>query len=279
MIEIKKLKFGYRKNQNVLDGVDLSLEPGRIVGLLGKNGVGKTTLMQLMSGVLFPTQGTVTVLGMEPRKREAECLSQLFMLPEEMPEVHLSIDKYMKINAPFYPDFSETDFVEYLREWEITDLRQSLAKLSLGTRKKVFIAFAFAANTPLLVLDEPTNGLDIPSKTVLRKLLRIKASENRLIVVSTHQVRDLKNILDAVVILDNTHVLLNADVERICDKLYFGIADGSENPDEVLYSEPSLAGTQVVRPNRGGEECDVDVELLFNAAFNAKQKITELFNK
>ena len=152
-IEIKNLKFGYRKNQNVLDGVDLSLEPGRILGLLGKNGVGKTTLMQLMSGVLFPTQGTVTVLGREPRKREAECLSQLFMLPEEMPEVHLSIDKYMKINAPFYPDFSETDFVEYLREWEITDLRQSLAKLSLGTRKKVFIAFAFAANTSLLVLD------------------------------------------------------------------------------------------------------------------------------
>ena len=279
MIHIKNLKFGYNRKSPVLDGIDLSLGAGAITGLLGKNGVGKTTLLKIIAGALRPDGGEVSVLGHSPEKRNVDFLSQICFLPEEMPEVHLSIDKYMKINAPFYPDFSETDFVEYLREWEITDLRQSLAKLSLGTRKKVFIAFAFAANTPLLVLDEPTNGLDIPSKTVLRKLLRIKASENRLIVVSTHQVRDLKNILDAVVILDDTHVLLNADVERICDKLYFGIADGSENPDEVLYSEPSVAGTQIVRPNRGGEECDVDVELLFNAAFNAKQKIMELFNK
>ena len=279
MIHIKKLKFGYNRKSPVLDGIDLSLGAGAITGLLGKNGVGKTTLLKLIAGALRPDGGEVSVLGHSPEKRSVDFLSQIYFLPEEMPEMHLTIDKYMSIHAPFYPRFSEDEFRGFLAELEITDTSVSMSKLSMGNRKKVFIAFAFAANTPLLVLDEPTNGLDIPSKTVLRKLLRIKASENRLIVISTHQVRDLKNILDAVVILDDTRLLLNADVERICDKLYFGIADGSENPDEVLYSEPSVAGTQIVRPNRGGEECDVDVELLFNAAFNAKQKITELFNK
>lgn len=279
MIHIKNLKFGYNRKSPVLDGIDLSLGAGAITGLLGKNGVGKTTLLKIIAGALRPDGGEVSVLGHSPEKRNVDFLSQICFLPEEMPEVHLSIDKYMSINAPFYPRFSEDEFRRFLAELEITDTAVSMSKLSMGNRKKVFIAFALATNARLILMDEPTNGLDIPSKSVLRKLLRTKADEDRLIIISTHQVRDLQNILDTVVILDNTKVLLNADTYAITRRLFFGIADGSENPDDVLYSEPSVAGTQIVRVNGKGEESDVDVELLFNAAFNAKQKITELFSK
>jgi len=279
MIHIKNLKFGYNRKSLVLDGIDLSLGAGAITGLLGKNGVGKTTLLKLIAGALRPDGGEVSVLGHSPEKRSVDFLSQIYLLPEEMPEMHLTIDKYMSIHAPFYPRFSEDEFRGFLAELEITDTSVSMSKLSMGNRKKVFIAFALATNARLILMDEPTNGLDIHSKSVLRKLLRTKADEDRLIIISTHQVRDLQNILDAVVILDNTKVLLNADTYAITQRLFFGIADGSENPDDVLYSAPSVAGTQIVRVNGKGEESDVDVELLFNAAFNAKQKITELFNK
>ena len=279
MIHIKKLKFGYNRKSPVLDGIDLSLGAGAITGLLGKNGVGKTTLLKHIAGALRPDGGEVSVLGHCPEKRSVDFLSQIYFLPEEMPEMHLTIDKYMSIHAPFYPRFSEDEFRRFLAELEIADTAVSISRLSLGNRKKVFVAFALAANTPLLLMDEPTNGLDIPSKSVLRKLLRTKADEDRLIIISTHQVRDLQNILDTVVILDNTKVLLNADTDSITQRLFFGIADGSENPDDVLYSAPSVAGTQIVRVNGKGEESDVDVELLFDAAFNAKQKFTELFNK
>ena len=279
MIHIKNLKFGYNRKSLVLDGIDLSLGAGAITGLLGKNGVGKTTLLKLIAGALRPDGGEVSVLGHSPEKRSVDFLSQIYLLPEEMPEMHLTIDKYMSIHAPFYPRFSEDEFRGFLAELEITDTSVSMSKLSMGNRKKVFIAFALATNARLILMDEPTNGLDIPSKSVLRKLLRTKADEDRLIIISTHQVRDLQNILDAVVILDNTKVLLNADTYAITQRLFFGIADGSENPDDVLYSAPSVAGTQIVRVNGKDEESDVDVELLFNAAFNAKQKITELFSK
>ena len=279
MIRIKNLKFGYNRKNPVLDGIDLSLGAGAITGLLGKNGVGKTTLLKLIAGALRPDGGEVSVLGHSPEKRNVDFLSQIYFLPEEMPEMHLTIDKYMKINAPFYPRFSEDEFRSFLAELEIADTAVSMSKLSLGNRKKVFIAFALATNTPLLLMDEPTNGLDIPSKSVLRKLLRTKVDDDRLIIISTHQVRDLQNILDTVVILDNTKVLLNADTDAITQRLFFGISDGGENPDDVLYSAPSVAGTQIVRVNTDGRESDVDVELLFNAAFNAKQKFTELFNK
>ncbi|MBR5028783.1 MAG: ATP-binding cassette domain-containing protein [Bacteroidales bacterium] len=279
MIRIKNLKFGYSRKNPVLDGIDLSLGAGAITGLLGKNGVGKTTLLKLIAGALRPDGGEVSVLGHSPEKRSVDFLSQIYLLPEEMPEMHLTIDKYMKINAPFYPRFSEDEFRSFLAELEIADTAVSMSKLSLGNRKKVFIAFALATNARLILMDEPTNGLDIPSKTVLRKLLRIKADDDRLILISTHQVRDLQNILDTVVILDNTKVLLNVDTDAITRQLFFGISDGGENPDDVLYSAPSVAGTQIVRVNGKDEESDVDVELLFNAAFNAKQKIKELFNK
>lgn len=278
MIEIKNLKFWYKKNKTVLQDINLQLQEGKIVGLLGKNGVGKSTLLHLIAGLQFPVEGSVTADGEIPGQRKVSTLQNMFLLSEEVPETTRTIEKFVKINSVFYPKFSNDDFTSYMHEFEVTDFKQRIDKLSFGTRKKVFIAFALACNTKYLLMDEPTNGLDIPSKASFRKILRLAVSEDKLAVISTHQARDLQNILDSIVMLDNTNLLLNADDWQITEKLYFGIATGEENEDDILYSEQTVAGNQIVKVNKDAAESNLDVELLFNAAFNRKDKFKSLFN-
>lgn len=279
MIEIKNLDFYYKKNRLVLKDINLSILEGRIVGVLGKNGVGKTTLLHLISGLLFPRSGSIVIDGRMPQNRQTALLQEVFLLPEEMPETNLRIDQFEKINSVFYPKFSKEQFHTYLSEFEITDTKQHIGKLSLGTKKKVFIAFALACNTKYLLMDEPTNGLDIPTKSCLRKMLRKSMSEDKLVMISTHQARDLQNILDSIIIIDQTSILLDKNSEEITQKLYFGIETGEEKPEEILYKEPSIAGNQIVRLNTEGEESNLDVELLFNAAFESKDLFKQIFNK
>ena len=278
MIEIKNLKFHYKRNKTILQDINLQLQEGKITGLLGKNGVGKSTLLHLTAGLQFPIEGSVTLDGQIPQKRTADVLKNLFLLSEEVPETTMTIAKFVKINSVFYPKFSHEDFKTYMSEFEVTDFAQRIDKLSFGTRKKVFIAFALACNTKYLLMDEPTNGLDIPSKASFRKILRLAMTADKLAVISTHQARDLQNILDSIVILDDTHLLLNADDWQITEKLCFGIATGMENEDDILYSEPTVAGNQIVKVNKDAVQSNLDVELLFNAAFNRKDKFKELFN-
>jgi len=279
MIEIKNLDFYYKKNRFILKDINLSIHEGRIVGVLGKNGVGKSTLLHLVAGLLFPNKGTILIDNHLPHKREVALCKEIFLLSEEMPEVHLTIEQFEKINSVFYPKFSKEQFATYLAEFEITDTKQRISKLSLGTKKKVFIAFALACNTKYLLMDEPTNGLDIPTKSCLRKMLRKNMNDDRLIMISTHQARDLQNILDSIIIIDQTSILLDKNSEEITQKLYFGIETGEENQETILYKELSIAGNQIVRLNTMGEESNLDVELLFNAAFESKDLFKQIFNK
>lgn len=277
MIEIENLDFGYRKNRMVLQDVSLHLGKGLIHGLLGKNGVGKTTLLRLIAGLSFPDGGSVRIGRFTPTDRKVDFLSDMFFLPEEFPEIRLRIDRYVKINSVFYPSFSHEDFRTYLNEFEIDDIKQRMDKLSYGTRKKVLIAFGLACHCSLMLLDEPTNGLDIPSKTQFRRVMLKAVDENSCVVISTHQVRDLHNLIDSIVILDHNNILLNADSRTITDRLYFGLGDGSEQEGDVLYSEQGIEGQYVVRVNRNHQESNLDIELLFNAALTDRQRIRELF--
>ncbi|MBR1627296.1 MAG: ABC transporter ATP-binding protein [Bacteroidales bacterium] len=279
MIEIKNLDFHYNKKHKVLSDIDLQLTNGRIVGLLGKNGVGKSTLLHLIAGLQFPINGSITVDEFAPQKRNVAFLQNMFLLGEEVPSTTMTINKFVKINSVFYPEFSQQAFTDYLTEFEITDLTQSMDKLSFGTRKKVHIAFALACNTKYLLMDEPTNGLDIPSKASLRKLLRLAMGDGKLVIISTHQARDLQNILDSIVILDNTNVLISADDALITQKLYFGIAKGDENEEDILYREANVAGDMIVKLNKDGQTSNSDVELLFNAAFTNKEKFKKAFSE
>lgn len=277
MIKIENLTFGYKKNKPVLENVNLNLRKGYIHGLLGKNGIGKTTLLKLISGLLFPDKGEIKVGEFIPSQRKVAFLYDIFFLSEDLYESRLTIEKFCKVNSVFYPKFSASDFENFLKDFDIEDTKQRLDKLSYGTRKKVLIAFGLACHCKLMLLDEPTNGLDIPSKSQFRKVMLKAMTDESCIIISTHQVRDLHNLIDSVLILDNTNVLLNATNEEICDKIYFGTADKINSEEKLLFSEDSLEGLRIVRENTQKQECNIDIELLFNAVFANKTRFRELF--
>lgn len=277
MIEIKDLTFGYKRNKPVLQNVNLELKQGYIHGLLGKNGIGKTTLLKLIAGLQFPDKGTIMVNEFVPSQRKVAFLSNMFFLSEDLYDSKLTIEKFLKVNSVFYPDFSKENFLSYLTDFEIEDIKQRLDKLSYGTRKKVLIAFGLACRCKLMLLDEPTNGLDIPSKSQFRKVMLRAMTEESCIIISTHQVRDLHNLIDSVLILDQTNVLLNATSAEICDKIYFGLTDKMPVNEKLLYSEDSLGGLQIVKENTEHRESNLDIELLFNAVFSNKTRFKELF--
>ncbi|MBO7277136.1 MAG: ABC transporter ATP-binding protein [Bacteroidales bacterium] len=278
MIEIKNLCFGYKKSKNVLENVNLNLKKGRIHGLLGKNGIGKSTLLKLIGGLVFPDSGAIKVGTFTPSERKVAFLSDLFFLPEELFELNITIDKFVKLNSVFYPNFSKSDFENYLQEFEISDTKQSLKKLSYGTKKKVLISFGLACHCKLLLFDEPTNGLDIPSKSQFRKVILRAMTDETCVIISTHQVRDLHNLIDTVLILDEKNVLLNATSEEVCNKLFFGICDTTQSTEEMLYSEDDVRGLKFVKENTENEESELNIELLFNAALSNKAKFKELFS-
>lgn len=277
MIQLQNLEFSYSKKASLLSNLTLQLEAGRIHGLLGKNGEGKSTLLKLISGLVFPTQGQIEVMGFEPQKRQPEMLQEIFFLPEELPQLTLTVENYEKVYAPFYPNFSSTQFNEYLKEFDV-DLKNSmLNKLSHGQKKKVMIAFGLAANTKLLLMDEPTNGLDIPSKGQFRRMVASAVNDDRCLIISTHQVRDLDSLIDSIIIMDGHEIVFNEPVENITKKLLFRVADRNETDETVIYSEDSLRGLYQVKENTSGEESKLDIELLFNAIFADKKRIVNLF--
>ncbi|MCF0211157.1 MAG: ABC transporter ATP-binding protein [Bacteroidales bacterium] len=278
MIQINNLDFCYKKNKPILSNITLALQNGRIHGLLGKNGVGKTTLLHLIAGLQFPEKGTVMVDDIEAKSRDVHFYQKMFFLNDDMPETDFTIKMYEKVNAKFYPQFSHEDFIKYLEEFEVTDLKQKISKLSFGTRKKVYIAFGLACNTTLTLLDEPTNGLDIPSKASFRKIIQYAMTDDKTMIISTHQARDLQNILDNIILLDETSVMLNATTEEITSKLWFGIEDKVSSTKKILYQEDTIAGLSTVRANYNDEESNLDVEMLFNAAFSNRELFKELFN-
>jgi len=277
MIDIQNLEFSYSKQTSLLSNLNLQLEAGRIHGLLGKNGEGKSTLLKLISGLVFPKQGEINVMGFKPEKRQPEMLQEIFFLPEELPQLTLSIENYEKVYAPFYPNFNTTQFNDYLKEFEIENKKSLLNKLSHGQKKKVFIAFGLATNTKLLLMDEPTNGLDIPSKGQFRRMVASTLDDSRCLIISTHQVRDLDSLIDSITIMDGHEIVFNEPTENITKKLLFRVADRNEKDESVIYSEDTLRGLYQVCENPTGEESKLDIELLFNAVFTDKKRIMNLF--
>ncbi len=276
MITINQLDFGYKKNKKLFSELNLKLEKGRIYGLLGKNGSGKTTLLKQTAGLLYPDSGDVMLNGEHARSRSTRFLASYFLIPEEFETPGLSIRSFIKINAPFYPDFNEEQFYNYLAEFK-TETDGKLNKLSYGQKKKVLIAFGLAANTPVLMSDEPTNGLDIPSKSMFRKIMASGLTEDRLFIISTHQVKDIEGIIDSIVILENGKIIFNQSLDTIGDKLCFKTLKSLEEED-VLYSEKHLNTYEAVVRRSGGESTRINLELLFNSIVEGDGGVVKEFS-
>lgn len=278
MITVDNLSFSYGKRKpKVLDGFSMNLTEGNVYGLLGKNGTGKSTLLYLMAGLLRAKTGKVCFKGMDVSKRCTAILQNMFLVPEEFALPALSMKQFVKLNAPFYPNFSMEQLKSCLNGFEMNE-DIHLGELSMGQRKKVFMCFALATNASLLMMDEPSNGLDIPSKSQFRKVIASGMTDEKTVIISTHQVRDIDSLLDHVLIMNDSKLLLDESVANICDKLYFAEQGMNEPTEDVLYVQPSVQGNSVILPNLHHEDSKLNLEVLFNAMLAEKEKIQSIFN-
>lgn len=273
MIKVNNLAFSYGKDQ-VLKNINLTLDDGKIYGLLGENGVGKTTLLTLLCGLKKAQVGSIDTDGANPYDREPSLLEQMFYLPDDVAPIYDKAYSWARSRGKFWSNFSLDKFVEIMNDFE-NDVNQKLSAMSTGQLKKTYISFALACSTKYLFLDEPTNGLDIPSKSQFRSSILKYTSEDSTIVISTHQVRDLENVIDPIIILDRQDVLLNASLEEISCKLFFDY--GTELHQESLYSEQLPGGFIQVYPNVRNQDSKVNIEALFNAVHKNKELIKGMF--
>jgi len=277
MISIKNLSFGYQKKQLLFKDLNLDLKAGHIYGLLGKNGAGKTSLLKNIAGLVFPKKGICTVNGHTPSDRRPSFLEDIFYLPEEIFVPDTTADGFVKGTAPFYPRFSSQDHLKYLKDLDVPQFAK-LKQLSLGQQKKFMIAFALACNTSVLIMDEPTNGLDIPSKAKFRKIIAGAFREDQLILISTHQVKDLENLIDSVLILHNQQIILNKSNEELSGVLNFG-AIPNDDLEKALYYEESFHGAQGILRNQYGTSSRPDLELLFNGVTSENKELINHLNQ
>ena len=279
MIEVENLSFSYgRRKSKVLEDFSMKLDKGSVYGLLGKNGTGKSTLLYLMAGLLRPQTGNVLYKGVDVKKRYPDTLQDMFLVPEEFALPNVSLKQYVKLNAPFYPNFSDELLNTCLRDFDMNE-DIHLGELSMGQKKKAFMCFALATNTSLLMMDEPTNGLDIPSKSQFRKVIASGMSDDKAVIISTHQVRDIDSLLDHVLIMDGSKLLLNQSVSLICEKLYFAEQGMNEPTEGALYVQPSVQGNSVILPNKYGEDSNMNLEILFNAMLAERERMQQMFNR
>lgn len=274
MISIINAQFSYGKHK-VFDNVSLRLEQGKIYGLLGENGVGKSTLFKILSGLLKLKSGECTLFGEVPYNRTPSFLREIYYIPEDFAGENIEVGRYAMQIGKFYPNFSPDRLQHILAEFGV-DPNAKFPKLSHGQQKKAIIALALSLRTKVLLMDEPSNGLDIPSKALLRRLIAENASD-QLIIISTHQVKDLENLIDPIIILDREGVLLNASIGEIAEKLSFSVEP--KYNDRALYCQQDLRGYLTVNKNIDGDETPVDLELLFNCALHNKALFKEIFNK
>ncbi|MBQ1697749.1 MAG: ATP-binding cassette domain-containing protein [Bacteroidales bacterium] len=274
MITIDNIKFSYAKHE-VFDNLSLRFDEGTVYGLLGLNGAGKSTLLYLISGLLFPQEGRVEFNGHDMSQRNPNALADLFLVPEEFELPRITFEKYVRLNAPFYPKFSRETLDKCLSGFNMTaDIR--LDKLSMGQKKKAFVCFALAANTSLLIMDEPTNGLDIPSKSQFRQVVSSCMDDNRTIIISTHQVRDVENLIDHITIINEKKCVFDASVSEITEQLTFS----ANSHDDALYSQDNIGGGESVCKRQDGDpETPLNIELLFNAVLTDSNKISQFFTK
>ncbi len=278
VVQVSNLTFAYDQKRSLFRNLDMQLEMGNIYGLLGKNGAGKTTLLRILAGLLYAEQGELQVMGHDPSARNPELLSDIFFLPEEFYLPAMSAVQYQALYAPFYQKFDAQQFVQYLNEFQI-DTQQKLSALSYGQKKKFLLAFGLASNAALCILDEPTNGLDIPSKSQFRKVVASSVNDERMFLVSTHQVRDMELLIDPVIIIDDGRIIFQQTYSDISNKLSIRQVSDLSQESSVLFFNEELGGYRIVTEKTDDDESVVDMETLFNAVIATPDAINRVFKE
>ena len=275
MVNITDLHFSYR-SRSVFNGLCLKLSAGHIYGLLGRNGTGKSTLLRSMAGFLFPEKGRIEVLGYEPGRRLPSFLEQVFLVPEDIQLPAVSLDQWLHDTAPFYSRFDRHAFERYFNCFELP-VASSLTELSYGQQKKVVISFALATNVSLLLMDEPTNGLDIQAKNLFRKVMAGAIDEKKCIVISTHQVKDLEQLIDRILIMDEGRILFDQGLDAITEKLLFKFSMDEKEEQMAIYREACFRGNALILPNYFQELSRPDLEMLYKAVNTDEESVNTHF--
>lgn len=214
LFELKGLTKKYGKKP-ALDNINLELEAGRIVGLLGPNGSGKTTIIKLANGLLKPTEGKVLLDGKEPSPYTKSIVAYLpdkDFLPDWM-----NVDEIIQYYVDFFSDFDKTKAEEMLNNLDI-DKKMTLGKMSKGTREKVRLILTMARNAKIYFLDEPIAGVDPAARDYILRTIISNYEPNALVIISTHLIADVENILDEAVFLRNGHIVLHQNVEELVEE-------------------------------------------------------------
>ena len=263
MIEISDLTFGYSKKETLFDNLNLNMSGGHVYGLLGRNGAGKTSLIMQIVGLLLPDSGNIFIDNCNSKDRSKKFLSTFFFVPEEFKIPNIKKDRFVRIYAPFYENFDKNLFDELLEKFSLSDDKK-ISDMSYGQKKKFMISFALACNTKVLIMDEPTNGLDIPSKIVFRNIIDSLKNQNNLFIISTHQIRDIEPLIDNIVILDNGKIKFNNTTEEVLKKLSFRTTDKIQNINNYLFSQEIPGGFSVIEQNTNSLKTEIDAEVFFN---------------
>jgi ABC-2 type transport system ATP-binding protein len=270
MVTLENILFAYHRKMPLFNGFNLHLCSGQVYGLAGKNGTGKTTLLKIMAGMLFPDQGICIVLDDIPKKRKPHFLQKIFFIPEFFLLPQVTINKYIWLYGPYYPDFNTRLFTEILEAFMLND-KQLLSDLSNGDQRKVLLAFALSSGVRLLLLDEPALALDVPARRVFRKYLARFVSEQTCVILSSHQMSEMENLIDELILMEGGQIVIQDSLDHISEKLFFCTEKNIPSGASVLYSEQRVSGKAVICSNKVKKESSVDLELLFNAFINDKQ--------
>jgi ABC-2 type transport system ATP-binding protein len=274
MIKLSNMSFGYSRSSLLFKNLDLEFQVGHIYGLLGKNGAGKSTLLKNLAGLVFPLSGHCTVNGYKAADRLPGFLQEVFFIPEEIYLPRLTGSDFARSTGHFYPKYDNNQFFKMLQEFDVP-ADKLLSKLSFGQQKKVMIAFGLATNTSVLIMDEPTNGLDIPSKVQFRKIIAAALTDERCVIISTHQVRDLDSLIDTLVVIHEQEIVLHKSLEEIGAKIQFTTA-AQANKSAILYKEDNDFGVNTISINTQEDYNKVDMEILFNALTNKNKSVIEI---
>lgn len=283
MIQLQNISFQYAGSAApVFSQFSLSLPVGRIYGLLGPNGSGKSTLLYIMMGLLHPSEGLALVDTRDASRRERSLLQDLYIVPEEFELPSMTLADYVDTYRPFYPHFSQEVLSQCLQEFCLPESLH-ISRLSMGQKKKVLMAFALACGTRYLLMDEPTNGLDIASKKQFRRVIASNMTDERTIIIATHQVHDVEQLLDHVLILgvqevqgvkDNSltphsQLRFDATVSRLTQEFSFTLAP--QPTADALYTERTAQGYACIAPRHpDDEETPLNLELLYSAVQSGK---------